>query len=147
MKVVIVQDMKKLGKIGKTVEVKDGYARNYLIPGGFALPATKENFQKLEELKKRENKRVEGQKKKVLGLKKKIEEISLTMISEVKEDEEIYGSIGEPQILKSLKDEGIEIEKGALVLESPIKKLGVYNISITLHPEVVANLRVWVVKK
>ena len=147
MKVILVQDMKKLGSAGKTVEVKDGYARNYLIPQGIALPATGDNFKKLEEIKRKEAKCAEEKKKTFLVLKEKIEEISLTVTSEVKEDEEIYGTIGEQQIIKALKEEGIELEKGSVLIDEPIKKLGAYNIKVKIHPEVEANFRLWVVKK
>jgi large subunit ribosomal protein L9 len=71
----------------------------------------------------------------------------LTLTAEVKEGEEIYGSISETQIFKALKDEGLELEKGVLQLDEHIKKLGVYNLKVKLHPQVEANLRVWVMKK
>lgn len=147
MKVILLIDLPKLGKEGETTEVKDGYARNYLIPKGFALKATDQNFKRIKEIKKAKTKVVEKQKRESLELKKTIEKISLTVAVEAKDDEELYGAINQAQILKLLKDEGIDLDKEKLILEESIKKLGVYNLKIYLHPEVEASLRVWVVKK
>ena len=147
MKVIIIKPTAKFNKIGDTVEVKSGYARNFLIPQGFALSATAANTQRIEEIRKQDVKKREGLKKGLFEIKEKIDAISLTLTSQVKEDEEIYGSINELQLIKSLADEGIEWEKGAICLPETIKKLGVYNLKVVLDPEVEANLRVWVVKK
>lgn len=147
MKVIIVKDYKKLGREGKIVEVKDGYARNYLIPRGLALLATDKNFQKLEELKKTKVKIAEKEKVKYLEEKEKIEKLSLTIPVEAKENEELYGTIGVAKILSILENERITLDKNQLVLDEPIKKLGVYNLKIKLHPEVQAVLRLWVVRQ
>lgn len=147
MKVILIKDIEGLGKKGEVVEAKDGYVRNYLIPYGFALKATKDNFKRLEIIKNKEKKLLERQKKKAEALKETIEKISVTVAVEVKDGDDIYGSIGEPQLLKALKNEGIPIEKIKLFLPQPIRKLGVYNIEVKLHPQVTSFLRVWVVKK
>ncbi|MBP7088371.1 MAG: 50S ribosomal protein L9 [Candidatus Omnitrophica bacterium] len=147
MKVIIVKDYKKLGREGKVIEVKDGYARNYLIPRGLALLATDENFRKLEELKKLRVKLAEKEKVKYLEEKDKIEKLSLTVPVEAKENEELYGTVGAVKILSILENEGITLNKDQLALEEPIKKLGVYNLKINLHPEVQAVLRLWVVRQ
>jgi large subunit ribosomal protein L9 len=147
MKVILIKNVEKLGKEAETVEVKDGYARNFLLPRGLALMAEKNNFKELEALKKKRIKIGEKEKKEALGLKEKIESISLTITAEIKAKEDIYGSISEPQILRALKEEGIELEKEKIALNEPIRKLGVYTLKVHLHPEVEANLRVWVMKK
>lgn len=147
MKVILIKDVERLGKKEEVVEVKDGYARNYLIPYGFALPATKENFQRLEIIKNRERKLLQKQRKEAEALKERIEKLSLTLPVEVKEGDDIYGSIREPQLLKALESEGIPADKIKLILPQPIRKLGVHKIELTLHPEVKALLRVWVVRK
>jgi len=146
MKVLIIKKIEKF-KEGSIVDVKDGYARNFLIPKGLALEATKENLERFENIKKQRLKLEELEKKKYLELKEKIEKLSITISAEVKNDDELYGSINESLILKELKEEGIELEKDKIQLEEPIKKLGIYNINIKLHPEIIARLRVWVVKK
>ncbi|MFH1771900.1 MAG: 50S ribosomal protein L9 [Candidatus Omnitrophota bacterium] len=147
MKVIVIKEDVKIGKFAQTVEVKDGYARNFLIPHGIALAATKENIKKLDQIRRQKRKSEDGLKQECFELKHEIEKISLTVTAEAKEDEEIYGSLQEAQILKLLRDEGIELGKGKMDLKEPIRKLGVYNIRVQLHPEVEASLRVWVVKK
>lgn len=147
MKVILIKDLGKLGKEGEAVEVKDGYARNYLIPQGMALQAIDKNFKKFQEVKSAKAKLREREKEKSLTLKTQLEKISLTIPAEAKDNEEIYGSINELQIVKLLKQEGVDIEKDKIIIESPIKKLGVYNIKINISSEICAVVRVWIVKK
>jgi len=147
MRIILLKEVKRLGKKGDIVEVKDGYARNYLIPYGFAWRANKESLKRFEELKKREEKILERKRKLALKLKERLEKVSLTLQVEAKEDEVLYGSIGKVQIMEALKEEGIEIEKDNIKLEEPIKKLGVYKIEIVLGENINAFVRVWIVKK
>jgi len=147
VKVILLRDLGKLGNQADVIEVKDGYARNFLIPQGLALRASDANFRRLQEMQRTRTKLAEREKQKFLKLKDEIEKISLTITVEAKENEELYGSITEAQVLKLLKAEGLELEKGKLVISEPIDKLGVFNLKINLHPEVEAALRVWVVKK
>lgn len=147
MKVILLKDLKKHGKEGDTVEVKDGYGRNYLVPQGLALCASSQNFKKIEGMKKTQAKTAEKEKQNFLGLKKRIEKISLNINVEAKEDEGLYGAINEAQILKLLKAEEIDLDKGKISLEKPIEKLGVYNLKINLYPGIEASLRLWVMKK
>lgn len=148
MKVILVKDVEKLGKEGDVIDVKEGFARNFLLPRGSAIRATKNSFKEIEELKKRKDKQDEKVKGEAAQVKTKIEALSLTITVEAKETEELYGSITEQQILKALKDEEeLIIEKGKIAITEPIKKLGVYNLKVKLHPAVEANLRLWVMKK
>ncbi len=147
MKVILLQTIQKLGEAGKIINVKDGYARNYLIPQKIAIPATDENIKRIEKIKKLREKEEEKVIQKEQQLKEKLEHLSLTITAEVKNEEEIYGSITEQQILKALKQEGIDLKGKKLILEAPIKKLGVYTIDVKLHPKVTAQLKIWVVKK
>jgi len=147
MRIILLKEVARLGKKGDIVEVKDGYARNYLIPYGFALKATRENLKKFEELKRREEKLLEKRKKEALKLKERLEKTSLTIQVEAKENDEIYGSVGQIQIKNALKEEGIEIDKDKIQLEEPIKKIGVYKVKINLEKDIDAFLRVWVVKR
>jgi len=147
MRIILLKEVKRLGKKGDIVEVKDGYARNYLIPYGFAWRANKESLKRFEELKKREEKLLEKKRKLALKLKERLEKVSLTLQVEAKEDEVLYGSVGKVQIMEALKEEGIEIEKDNIKLEEPIKKLGVYKIEIVLGENINAFVRVWIVKR
>ncbi|MEI8350463.1 MAG: 50S ribosomal protein L9 [Candidatus Omnitrophota bacterium] len=147
MKVILVKTLEKVGKEGDVVEVKDGFGRNFLIAKGLAVKATKDSFREIDEIKKRKIKLNEKVKKDALTFKEKIDAFSLTVTMEAKDSEELYGSVSEAQILKALKEEGIALEKGMLVIEEPIKKLGVYHLKVILHPEVEGSLRLWVMKK
>ena len=147
MKVILLKDLRRLGKEGEVAEVKDGYARNYLLPQGFALMATPRNFKRLQEVKKTRSKMEEKKRQSFLKVKEQIEKVSLTIPVEAKENDELYGAISQAQILKLLKTEGVDLEKDKLILEEPIEKLGVYSLKVDIYPEVEAVLRVWVVKK
>jgi large subunit ribosomal protein L9 len=147
VKVILLKNSEKLGAEGDVVEVKDGYARNFLIPQGAALSANDKNFNRLQEIKKTKAKVVEKQRQKNIEMKEVIEKISLTITVEAKDDETLYGAISEAQILKQLKAEGIALEKGQIIIEEPITKLGVYNLKIDLYEGVEGALRLWVMKK
>ena len=147
VEVILRKDARNLGRAGQVVKVKDGYARNYLIPKGIAYLATKENIKKWEQEKQRLLKQLEKEKAKAQELADKISQVSINIVAEANEEETLYGSITEAHIANALKEEGIEVEKDAIVLPVPIKKLGIYNIEIDLHPEVKAEVKVWVVKK
>ncbi len=146
MKVILLKDLGKTGKEGDIKEVKDGYGRNYLIPQGLALMATEKSFKKIGEIRKAEAKIKEQARQGALVIKESIEKVSLTITVEAKEDEGLYGTIGEAQISKLLRAEGVDIDKYTLIIDEPIKKLGVYNLKICLRPDVEATFRVWVVK-
>ncbi len=147
VEVILRKDARNLGRAGQVVKVKDGYARNYLIPKGIAYLATRENIKKWEQEKQRLLKQLEKEKAKAQELADKISQVSINIVAEANEEETLYGSITEAHIANALKEEGIEVEKDAIVLPVPIKKLGIYNIEIDLHPEVKAEVKVWVVKK
>lgn len=147
MEVILLKDVEKLGKEGIIVKVKDGYAQNYLIPRGWALVSTKDNYKRLSELKQKRVKFQEQEKNKFLELKEKLDKVSITITSQVKDNDEIYGSISEAQILKLLGEEGIKLSKGTIILDEPLKKLGVFTLRVALHSEIEASLRVWIVKK
>jgi large subunit ribosomal protein L9 len=147
MEVILIQDLDRLGKSGSIVKVKDGFARNFLIPNKLAVPLTQENVKKLEQEK--QNKLLQSDKVKKLAQEqaKRLSGFSLTIPVLTLEDDRLYGSIAAQDIAAGLKDEGIEIEKNSIVLSEPIKSLGIYEVAIKLHPEVSGTIKVWVVKK
>ncbi|OQX87825.1 MAG: 50S ribosomal protein L9 [Candidatus Omnitrophica bacterium 4484_70.2] len=147
MKIILLKNIEKLGKEGEVVEVKDGYARNYLLPQGFALKAEKKYIERWKEIKKRREKIREKKEEVTLSLKERIEKLSLTITCEVKKDDEIYGSVGVSQILSALKEEGVELRKNNIELDEPIRKLGIYTVKVKLSPQQEAFLKLWVVKK
>ncbi|MCU0650982.1 MAG: 50S ribosomal protein L9 [Candidatus Omnitrophica bacterium] len=147
MNVILKKDIEGIGKAGSVVKVKDGYARNFLFPQSLAFESTPGNLQKLEQEQKTRAMQYEKQKKSASELKDRLEKLSVTLPVLVQEKEKLYGSITEAEIAKALKDEGYDIDKAMIVLESGLKALGIFEVPIKLHPEVTATLKVWIVKK
>ncbi|MDP3804185.1 MAG: 50S ribosomal protein L9 [Candidatus Omnitrophota bacterium] len=147
MKVILTENIDKLGAIGDIITVKDGYARNYLIPKNKAKPATPGNMKILESLKKKKAGEDAGIKALALALADKISKISLTIPAQAGEEEKLFGSISNDMIAEALAEEGIKIDKRDVVIEEPIKSLGVYQVTVKISPEVKTSLKVWIVKK
>ncbi|MEW6170252.1 MAG: 50S ribosomal protein L9 [Candidatus Omnitrophota bacterium] len=147
MEVILLKDVEKIGKQGTVIKVKDGFARNFLLPNSLAVEATTHNLKKIQQDQEKKKVFLEKQKKELEVLAQKISKLSFTIKCEVHAEEELYGSVGAQEIVRVLKDEGIDVEKENILLNEPIKKLGIYDIPIKLHPEVSSRVKVWVVKK
>jgi large subunit ribosomal protein L9 len=147
MKVILRQELEKLGKVGDVVVVKDGYARNYLIPKNLAFPASDGNMRALTEEKKQAAYRVTKELKASERLASELEKVSITLQMKVGEDEKLYGSVTSQMIADSLKEKGFTIDKRSIELEEPIKMLGIYNVPIRLQHNVVGKVKVWVVRE
>lgn len=147
MEVILNQDVEGVGKAGATVRVKDGFARNFLFPKCLAIPLTESNIKNLEQEKQRKSLGLEKEKKVAQELKDKLDTLSLTIPVLIQEKDKLYGSITPLEIQRALKEEGYNIDKNFIILEEPIKSLGIYQVPIKLHPEVCAQVKVWVVKK
>ena len=147
MEVILSQDVAKLGKAGSVVKVKEGYARNFLIPRKMAVSLTAANLKKLEEEKNRKDLLFKKQKSGAEAMRGKLAGLSLTIPALAKEDDKLYGSITTQEIVNSLKEEGFEIDKNCIILGEPLKSLGIYEVLVRLHPEVDAKIKVWIVKK
>ncbi|MGQ9798497.1 MAG: 50S ribosomal protein L9 [Ignavibacterium sp.] len=147
MKVILRQTIDKLGKIGQIVDVKDGYALNYLIPKGFAYVAVKGNVKALEEEKKIVEKRNQKELKAAETLASELEKVSVTIPVQVGEEDKIFGTVTTQMIADALKEKGYDIDKRKFEMEEQIKTLGIYNVSIKLHPSVSAKIKVWVVRE
>ena len=146
MKVILVEDVPSLGKMGELVEVAGGYGRNFLIPYGKAIKATTHNVKILEHQTKQLKNKVDKIKRDAEKFAKRIEAISCTVAKPAGDEEKIFGSVTSMDIVESLQVEGIEVDRKKIILDDPIKTLGIYTIPIKLHPEVTAHLKVWVVK-
>ena len=147
IKIVLKGDVAGVGKTGDVKQVKDGFARNFLLPRNLASVATDHALRQVEiDQKKKETKKV-LEKKKAQELAEKFNNLSVTMAVEVNEDGRLYGSLTAQDVEKALSAEGIEIDKKMILLASPIKDLGIYDLDIKLHPEVAVKIKVWVVKK
>lgn len=147
MELILTHDVDKIGKAGEVVKVKSGFGRNFLLPNRLAVPLTPQNAKKLEQEKQRKAQHLEKAKNEALGVKVKLDAVSLTIPALVKEEEKLFGSIISQDIAAALADEGFAIDKNIILLSEPIKSLGIYEVPVRLHPEVSAKIKVWVVKK
>jgi large subunit ribosomal protein L9 len=146
MEVVLKKDHEKLGKAMDVVNVKDGYARNFLIPQGIAVVATEGNRKAVAESKKLSEKREDTKLKEARVQAKKIEKIPCTIKVKVGEEDKLFGSVTTQEIADFLTKEGFAVEKRDIELEEPIKQLGVYTVKVNLYKDEYAKLKVWVVK-
>jgi large subunit ribosomal protein L9 len=147
MEVILKQDVEKIGKSGVVVKVKDGFARNFLIPKGLAIPVTSSNLKQLEQDKQRKALQQEKSIKEAEELKVKLAGLSLTIPALTQDDQNLYGSITNHDIAQALKEEGFDIDKNIIMLDEPIKTLGIFEVPIHLHSQVLAKIKVWIVKK
>ncbi|MBI5124369.1 MAG: 50S ribosomal protein L9, partial [Candidatus Omnitrophica bacterium] len=145
MKVILTQTIDRLGKVGDIVTVKDGYARNYLFPKNVAKEATAGNMKALESLKKKQALEDANRLEAAKAIAEKLGALSITISAKAGEEEKLFGTVTTDMISKALEAEGISIDKKEIVLDEPIKKLGVYQAAVKVHPELKANLRVWIV--
>ena len=146
MKVILTQDVEKLGQSGKLVTVKDGYGRNYLIPSGKAVLATKGSIAEVELMQKRAAKKAEINVQEAKELAQKLESSNLTIAVMTGEDDKIHGIVTNVQIPDSLMEKGIEIVRRSITIDMDVKTLGEYTATIHLLGELKPQLKFWVVK-
>jgi large subunit ribosomal protein L9 len=147
MKVILREDVPQLGDAGETVDVKDGFGRNYLIPRNLAIPATRGNLKAIDEVRKQKDIREKKQRREAEVVKDRIEKLSLSMEVRVGEEDKLYGSVTNADVAHLLEQQGVIVDKRAIELEAPIKVLGVYTVPIRIAKDVVANAKLWVVKQ
>ena len=147
MKIILRQDYDPLGRMGDVVFVKDGYARNFLIPKQIAVTATPKNVKILEEEQKMLHRRQDKDRRHAETLAQEMETVSLTATVSVGEEDRVFGSVTAQTIADLLKEKGYEIDKRKILLDEPIKALGVYTVPLKLHADIEAKIRVWVVKE
>lgn len=147
MKVILKDDVKKIGTMGQIIDVADGFARNYLVPRGLAVEANVKNIKSLEH----ERKIIQGKAKKIKNqaedLATRISGITLMIKAKAGEEGKLFGSVTTMDIAERLKEQGIEIDKKRIVLDEPIKRVGSYSVSIKVHPEVLTQVNVQVVEE
>ena len=146
MDVILLKDYDGLGESGDVVAVKPGFARNKLIPEGIALRASKRNLAISEERKmvsKNRQKREEASNKAIL---KKLSKTEITIEAQVGEEDKMFGSITTLDIHKSLESEGVAIDRHAILLDEPIKALGIYHVPVRVAAAVTADIKVYVIK-
>ncbi len=146
MKIILLDDVPKVGRRGEVREVSDGYARNYLIPRKLALSATAGNLQNLQHIKRQQEAKASRVKADAEALRARIESLVCEERRQASEEGKLFGSVTAQDIVEFLAASGVSVERRRVQLEEPIKALGETTVPIRLHPEVTAQLRVVVVR-
>ena len=147
MKIILTADVDTLGNAGDVVEVKDGYARNFLLPRAMALIANDHNMAVYEKVRQQREAQASRAMREAEKLAEGLQEVSCNVAVKAGEEDRIFGSVTAQQISVALRDLGFEIDRRAIEIEAPIRSLGVYDIPIRLHADVKASVKVWVVRE
>ena len=145
MQVILREDVDNLGKIGDLVKVKDGYARNFLVPSKKAIEATPKNMKAMEHAKKMVSDRVRTLKKSAAADADRIKSLAITIKAKVGEEGKLFGSVTSMDIASAMQAQGVAIDRRKILLEEPIKRLGEFTVPVKLHTDVVADLKVSVI--
>lgn len=143
--IILQEDVENLGSAGDVVDVKPGYARNFLIPRGLARRATAGNLKRIQEERRRREKAATRERQVAEDLSERLEGLSLSFSVRAGEEGRLFGSVTASDIADRLAEQGLEVDRRTLQLEEPIKELGVYRVSVDLHAEVRPELKIWVV--
>ena len=147
MKIILTADVDSLGNAGDVVEVKDGYARNFLLPRSVALIANEHNMAVYEKVRQQREAQASRAMREAETLAEGLKEVSCNVAVRAGEEDRIFGSVTAQQISVALSDLGFDINRRAIEIEEPIRALGVYDIPIRLHADVKASVKVWVVRE
>jgi len=147
MEIILLEDVKGVGKRGEKVKVANGYARNFMIPNKLAVVSTDAGAAIFAEVERRRARRSQKSRREAEEAAKKYANVSVHISVEVGEEDRLFGSVTSADIAEALKEQGVEVDKRKIVLEEPLKQLGVYSVPIKLFQDVEAKIKVWVVKK
>jgi large subunit ribosomal protein L9 len=147
MDVILRHAVENLGKPGDVVKVKNGYARNYLLPHNLAYEATPGNLKRIQQERARLEAAENQRRDAAQDIATKLEQVSLTFSARVGEEGKLFGSVTGADIAQQLEQQGFHIEKRQIDLHEPIKTLGVYRVPVRLHADVKPEIRVWVIKQ
>ncbi|RPI06780.1 MAG: 50S ribosomal protein L9 [Ignavibacteriae bacterium] len=147
MKVILRKDSEKLGHMSEVVTVKDGYARNYLIPRGIAYEATDGSLRQLEEENKQQSRRLDKEHTNAEAVAANLEKVSITIKMKVGEEEKLFGSVTAQMIAEALVEKEITLDKRQIELEEPLKALGIYDVPVKLAGGVTGKVKVWIVRE
>lgn len=145
MKVILRQNVENLGDIGEIVNVKSGYARNFLIPRSLAYMATESAIRSLATEKKQYAVKMEKAKSQAETVAAQLAELQITIPMQVGEEGRLFGSVTSPMIAQELELRGFHVDRRTIIIEEPIKTLGIFDVKVKLHPEITAPLKVWVI--
>ena len=146
MDIILLKDYEGLGEAGDVVSVKPGFARNKLIPEGVALRASKRNLAIAQEQKKTAHTRREREEALYDTLVKKLSNTEITIEAQVGEEDKMFGSVTAMDIHKSLEEQGIEVDRQAILLDDPIKALGIYHVPVRVAPNLNGDIKIYVIK-
>ena len=146
IEILLMDQVEGLGIEGDIVKVADGYARNFLFPKGIATEVTEGKKRQIEKKRLERLASLEKEKSAAEELVKKIEGIECTIAAKVGDNGKMFGSVGIPQIVEKVAEQGLELDRSTVVLATPLHELGVFDVSIKLHPEVTGTLKVWIVE-
>ena len=141
MNIILTEKINNLGKLGDTVNVKDGYARNFLLPQGKAIRATKENLEMFSKQKSKREAENQTNKDEAEKLSESMNNVSIVILRPASETGQLYGSVSTRDIAKELLEKGLQITHKQIVLEKTVKELGLQKISVSLHPEVLIEIK------
>lgn len=147
MQVILQEDMPNLGRAGEVVDVREGYGRNFLLPRKKAVLADPKNLKQLEHQKKVVASKQQKAKHGAEELAAKLKDMSITIARDAGEEDKLFGSVTVKDIADALRAEGVIVDRHNIHLETPLKKIGIFDIGVRLHPEVTGVFKVWVVKK
>lgn len=147
MKIILKETIEKLGKAGEIVEAKNGYARNFLIPQGKAVAATAANMKVYEQERAAIQRKVAKEIEEAEALAAQLNKVSITATIQVGEEDKVFGAVTNQTIADLLKEKDFEIDRKKIILEEPLKALGVYEVPVKLHSEVEAQIKVWIVRE
>jgi large subunit ribosomal protein L9 len=147
VKLILTESVRDLGNIGEIVDVSNGYGRNFLMLTQKAIPATPANLKMLQGKLKRQLAQEAKTMEQASELAAMLEEVSLTAVVQVGEEDRMFGSVTQQHIADLMKEKGYDIDRRKIHLDEPIKALGIYTIPIALHARVEANVKLWVVKE
>ena len=147
MEIILLEDVKGVGKRGEKVRVANGYARNFMIPNKLAVVSTDAGAAIFAETERRRSRREQKSRHEAEEAAKKYGNVSVHISVEVGEEDRLFGSVTSADIAEALREQGIEVDKRKIVLEEPLRQLGVYSVPIKLFQDVEAKIKVWVVKK
>jgi large subunit ribosomal protein L9 len=145
--VILTKDIETLGQQGETVTVKDGYARNFLIPRALAITATKGNLKRAEDLKRKRAEIAARELEAAKAFAEKLAALQITLTIQVGEDGKSFGAVTAQDIADALTKQGVEATRKQIELDRPIKQLGEFEVKVRLHAELSAPLKITVAKK
>ncbi|WP_457601170.1 50S ribosomal protein L9 [Hydrogenivirga sp.] len=141
MKVILTRDLEGYGFFGDVIEVKNGFANNYLIPRGYAVPATEGNMRHIQEVLKQKSRKIERERRKAEELAKKLKDVVVEVKKPVGEGGKLFGSVTAADVVNALKEQGIEIDRKNVVFPHAIKQVGLYTITIRPHRDVSVEIK------